>query len=496
AAFQWSGPGELCVSFTILPGHEDVRYHVGEHTVRAESSASVGREGGVVGVEALVHPAPERWQVEEGNQGGIQVHARVPVRGGDAGPVTLLVAAGAPEVTGRALGAGRHLGAHALRAATDQDPANAETLLPRTGVAELDQGVGWAAVRLAGVLRRGDLTDAGDWFWAGVGALASGDGPGAVRAARRIRERRDVSLWPGSHAPGPALSAFLAARATLLSGDEAPAQEALERLGPATLEEARSACEPGRWAWWALALGTLADALRYAASEEETRGLRAMAARPAGLPPRTLPMVGVGAGGPKLGTAPWIAALLRGERPGGGGAPPAFLAPWAALAEGDADGGYAAWRAVLGEGLAGSAGSRGSWAPPARGAASVLATFAFGLLGLEPDAPSGRIRIAPALPAHVRDFRVQGIRVGDARLELSYRREERVHRFRLDATDGRVPPMVVLEPSLPLRALGAVRVDGAPADLTSQRHGPGRARTRLSVQIPVDGPRLLEIEEG
>jgi hypothetical protein len=126
----------------------------------------------------------------------------------------------------------------------------------------------------------------------------------------------------------------------------------------------------------------------------------------------------------------------------------------------------------------------------------VLATFAFGLLGLEPDAPSGRIRVAPVLPAHLRDFRVQGIRVGDARLELSYRRERGVHRFLLDATDGRVPPMVVLEPSLPFRDLGAVRVDGAAAELTSELHGPGGARTRLRIQIPVDGLRLLEIEEG
>ncbi|HSG48176.1 MAG TPA: hypothetical protein VLA43_10210, partial [Longimicrobiales bacterium] len=122
----------------------------------------------------------------------------------------------------------------------------------------------------------------------------------------------------------------------------------------------------------------------------------------------------------------------------------------------------------------------------------VLGTLAFGLLGLEPDAPSGRVRIAPALPAHVKDFRVRGIRVGDARLELAYGREGRVHRFHLDALDGRVPPMVVLEPSLPLAALGAVRVDGAPAELTAT---PAGTRTRLQIQIPVDGPRLLEIED-
>ena len=98
-----------------------------------------------------------------------------------------------------------------------------------------------------------------------------------------------------------------------------------------------------------------------------------------------------------------------------------------------------------GEGLAGTAGCRGSWNPPGLGAASVLATLAFGLLGLEPDAPSGRIRVAPVLPAHLKDFRIRGIRVGGARLELAYERAGRVHRFHLDALDGRVPPMVGLE---------------------------------------------------
>jgi hypothetical protein len=81
--------------------------------------------------------------------------------------------------------------------------------------------------------------------------------------------------------------------------------------------------------------------------------------------------------------------------------------------------------------------------------------------------------------------------VGDARLALDYRREDRLHRFRLDAMDGRVPPMVILEPSLPFAVLEAVRVDGASADLT---HEPAGARTRLRIQIPVDGSRLLEIE--
>jgi len=365
-------------------------------------------------------------------------------------------------------------------------------------VAELDQAVGWATVRLSGALRRGDPVGPDDWFWAGVGALASGDAPGALLAADRVRETAEVSLRPGAPAPGPALSAFLAARATLLSGDEAPAQRTLASLGPAALEDARSASDPRAWAWWSLALTTLADALRFGAADDEIQALRDLALRPAGRAGRGRPLPMVGTAAPDPGSAPWLRALLRGDglTPRGEGdahAATSALTPWGALASGDVDGGYSAWRTTLARGLAGAWGARGRWDPPGRGGASVLATLAFGLLGLEPDAPSGRIRVAPALPVHLRDFRVRGIRVGGARLELAYGREGPVHRFHLNALDGRVPPMVILEPSLAMTAVGAVRVDGAPAELTGS---PAGARTRFRVQIPVDGPRLLEIEEG
>ncbi|HSG09696.1 MAG TPA: hypothetical protein VLA36_15145 [Longimicrobiales bacterium] len=484
AAFQWSRGEGLEVAFLALPGQKEIRYHAMGSTLRAEPPDPD------FGVEVLIHPSPERWTVVEGVDGGIQVQAQV----SESGPVTLLVASGSPTMASRALEAGRHLAAHALRSATDQDPDNVDRLLPLTGVPELDQGVGWATLRLAGALRREEMIRPDDWFWAGVGALASGDAPGALLAARRVRDGSSA-LWDGAAAaPGAALATFLTARATLLSGKEEGASETLASLSPARLEDIRLRADPSAWAWWTLALTALADALRYAASEEDIQGLRSSAARPAGRTPRVLPMVG---NRPGIGSARWLRALLRGERPDGGGGHGAadghHLAAWTMLASGDVEGGYAAWRATLRQGLNGEAGPRGSWSPPGKGAASVVATLAFGLLGLEPDAPSGRIRVAPVLPSHLNHFRVRGIRVGEARLDLSYRREGRVHRFQLDPTVGRVPPMVVLEPSLPFPVSGSVRIDGARAELTQAPEG---RRTRLSVQIPVDGPRILEIEEG
>lgn len=481
AAFQWSVPAGVDLTFTVLPGEDEIRYRVGGPSLRAEPR-EVDR-----GVEVLIHPEPESWTVVERPQGGLQVHARVAA----PGPVTLLVSAGTPQITARALNAGRHLSAHALRAATDEDPSNVDAVLPYTGVQEIDLGVGWATVRLRGALARGTLDADEDWFWSGIGALASGDPKGALRSATVLRNTPSVSISGLPGAPGPALATLLTGRATLLSGDEAESRRALDLLRSMDVDEIRRGAGPAEWAWWSLALSTLADALRYAASQEEIQALRSAAARPAGRAGRELPMVGHG---PKVGSPPWLHALLRGSGlpVGGGDGSPAALAPWAALASGDVDGGYGAWRSAIGLGLSGGGIPRGSWTPTGTGAASVISTFAFGLLGLEPDAPSGRIRVAPALPGHLSAFRVRGIRVGDARLELAYEKDGGVHRFRLEAYQGRVPPMVILEPLLPCAGVAAVRMDGSAAELT---HVPDGERTRVRIQVPVDGIRVLEVEE-
>jgi hypothetical protein len=130
---------------------------------------------------------------------------------------------------------------------------------------------------------------------------------------------------------------------------------------------------------------------------------------------------------------------------------------------------------------------------PGAGAGLLLCGFAHGLLGVAPDAPSHRIRIAPALPGHLTGFSVRGIRVGDVRFALEYRREATVHRFTLEPTGGRVPAMVVLEPSVPAPTVGSVRVDGTPAQLDVT---PRRGRSVVRVHLPLDAPRRLEIDAG
>ncbi|MDP2956524.1 MAG: hypothetical protein Q8N53_08885, partial [Longimicrobiales bacterium] len=228
--------------------------------------------------------------------------------------------------------------------------------------------------------------------------------------------------------------------------------------------------------------------------------LREAAALPAGQRrARRLPMAGEAGPASPARTLAW----LLGD-PGSGELPtlrPAAGTPleaWARCAGGDVEGGYAAWRAQVGNGLAGGDGGRGTWDPPslppgnAQGAGILLCGLAQGLLGLSPDAPSGRIRVAPALPRQVRAFEARGIRVGDARITLRYQRDGSTHRFALEPTRGRVPPMVLLQPSVPCAGVGEVRVDGAAAGLDTRAEG---RRTRVAVQLPLDAVRTLDVDE-
>jgi hypothetical protein len=175
-----------------------------------------------------------------------------------------------------------------------------------------------------------------------------------------------------------------------------------------------------------------------------------------------------------------------------------LLPAWAGLREGPSDSAYAAWRAGLARGLKEGPEGRGSWdtwpeglphAAPRAGV--VLAALVYGLLGLHADAPAGRIGVAPRLPGHVGAFGVRGIPVGDARLRLDYARSGDTHRFELSLSQGREPPMAILAPTLPCRHIAAVRVDGRPAELDVVPHGEG---VRVLAQLPVDGPRVLEVD--
>ena len=123
-------------------------------------------------------------------------------------------------------------------------------------------------------------------------------------------------------------------------------------------------------------------------------------------------------------------------------------------------------------------------------AALIPAALLFGALGASADAPVGRLRLAPRVPARWNDVSISGIRVGDARVRLGYERNGREHAFRITQESGRMPLMLIFEPDVAEAALERVQVDGVPAELDCSSGG-GRSRTR--VQLPLDSARMVTL---
>jgi hypothetical protein len=96
------------------------------------------------------------------------------------------------------------------------------------------------------------------------------------------------------------------------------------------------------------------------------------------------------------------------------------------------------------------------------------------------------------MPTHVTSFAVGGITLGNASLRLGYERSGQTHVFKLEPELAAVPPLIVLEPTVVGR-VASVRVDEALADLDV--HTVGRL-SLVPVQLPLDGPRRVEITTG
>jgi len=173
-------------------------------------------------------------------------------------------------------------------------------------------------------------------------------------------------------------------------------------------------------------------------------------------------------------------------------APPGPPAPWAAWATCGA-GATDAWLVAAGRpGDAGPGAWRGAGHPDgAAAAAGVLLGFVHGVLGARPDATRHRLVLRPVLPATWTRLEVAGLPLGDAAVTLSYTRRGGVHRFEVEAETGAVPPQLVLEPALQGSGVRGVRVDGVGAELDARRAG---ERLVVPVQVPLDGPRVLEVE--
>ena len=506
-AFQGTGPASL--TLTALPDAARTRYRVDGSTV------TVAEEGGgqVLAVTSL--PRDAAWQVGPGADGGLRLTCAASSDGSDG--LRALALAWGPEASVRtALAGARHLAGHAMRAG---GAVAGDHLTLRSGVPALDDAVAWMHHRLAAGVRLAAATTGGAptgrvstedradperaasgseaWLWCALGACAVGDVDTAVTcldALDRLQRPQEALL--------------LAARLALLTGRQTGVAERVAGSGGrAPLEPATSL---GR-----LALRTAADAMRHAAPDDlVVRTRRSGTQRHdtgAPAPPasgRRLPTLG----GPTsaraqseetdaaLGNA--LTFLLERDegarrptwtgRPGG--PVRSALEAWTALVAGDAEG-WARWRALAAEGLEASEGGVAAWDAfePARPPATtgiLLAALAHGWLGAHPDAPVGRLTLAPRVPGHVTGFRFQGIRVGDVSLDLGYARDGSSHRFELLPRGGRVPPLVVFEPVVPATEVAEVLVDGGPADVEAVT---GEGVTTVRLQTPLDRTRRVEI---
>jgi|GEM_PF-2804739 len=119
-----------------------------------------------------------------------------------------------------------------------------------------------------------------------------------------------------------------------------------------------------------------------------------------------------------------------------------------------------------------------------------FASFVYGLLGVQPDAPKNRIRMRPALPAEWDSLELTNIPLADARIDLRYEQTANTHIFRLAQTAGAIPVRAVFEPLLPTARIEGIQLDGRPAELDIVR-SPGGLTT--PVQLDLDYERVLEI---
>lgn len=162
----------------------------------------------------------------------------------------------------------------------------------------------------------------------------------------------------------------------------------------------------------------------------------------------------------------------------------------------DADAAWITWRTRLERGLRNGPVGPGTWDAleaqdehESRTAELVLA-LAYGLLGLDVDAPAGRLTVSPRLPSHLAKLQVDCIPLGESRLGLRYERHGRTELYEIEPLRAAVPPMVILEMRTSAPVAG-VRIDGQDARLDVHREESGYV---TPVQIPVDGTRRIEID--
>ena len=407
--------------------------------------------------------------------------------------LSVAVSAGTSGEVRAALTAAAHAPGHAIRAARGPE----EGLYLETGVAEIDDGIAWARARLRQIRPTND---------------ASGVAVGLASAA--VGDRSTLDRLRDDMAGSSPSAVLLAAQTATSFGDASPASAAADLV----LREIERGAVPDPTPIMKLSMERLADALRYAATDSTIATLRSLSATkssavssaPRGegtaVGGRALPMAGprppVVEASAEAKEAGWLGSLLGGIPGSTGGAPVASRSDRIRRISEEfvtnPDEAWVAWRRILTEGLASGPAGPGSWSdlpsdlrgPGADETAELILALTQGLLGLTPDAPVGRLRLAPRFPNHVKRFTVGGIALGDSVVRLEYVRNATRLRYTVIPERASVPPLIILEPTLPT-GITAARVDGEPADLVQT---PVAGLVMVSVQLPLDASRTLELD--
>jgi hypothetical protein len=120
----------------------------------------------------------------------------------------------------------------------------------------------------------------------------------------------------------------------------------------------------------------------------------------------------------------------------------------------------------------------------------MICDVAFNILGLEPDAARGRLRLRPRLDRFA-EIEARNIRFADGSVGLSATRDGAAIVLRIEQHSGAIPMTVLLEPFVdgPVSA----EVDGSRANLTPRKCSGG---TIVPVQLVLDQARTLIIHTG
>lgn len=119
---------------------------------------------------------------------------------------------------------------------------------------------------------------------------------------------------------------------------------------------------------------------------------------------------------------------------------------------------------------------------------NAICSFAYGMLGYEPDPAKGRLRLRPRFPREWSFATINNVRVGDCLIDLRFSQARGVTRYEIEQVGGAMPVRLIFEPIVSVPFSKAL-VDGVLADLNVAVIG---SDVVAPLQIMLDAKRVVE----